>query len=85
MAQISTQAVETTFDMSELAALTQALIDEGLSDATFAKVMGGNMARFLQGALPESRRPLAGQSAISPANTRSIIAWVPRASSSCQG
>ena len=45
-------AVTTTFDASELAALTQALIDAGLSDQTIAKVMGGNVVRFLQAALP---------------------------------
>lgn len=46
-------AVETTFDTSELAALTQALMDQGLGEATIGKVMGGNMVRFLQRALPE--------------------------------
>lgn len=45
-------AVTTTFDVSELAALTQALIDAGLSDQTIAKVMGGNVAGFLAQALP---------------------------------
>lgn len=47
-------AVRTTFDASELAALTQALIDRGLSEAAIAKVMGGNMVRFLEAALPEA-------------------------------
>lgn len=46
-------AVLTTFDTSELAALTQALIDRGLGEAVIAKVMGGNMVRFLEAALPE--------------------------------
>lgn len=46
-------AVETAFDVSELAALTQALIDEGLEEPVIAKVMGGNMLRFLETALPE--------------------------------
>lgn len=45
-------AVETTFDVSELAALTQALMDRGLPEATIARVMGGNMAAFLAQALP---------------------------------
>ena len=45
-------AVTTTFDASELAALTQALMDQGLTDAQIAKIMGGNMVRFLQAALP---------------------------------
>ena len=46
-------AVETAFDTGELAALTQALLDEGLPEATIAKVMGGNMMRYLAEALPE--------------------------------
>lgn len=46
-------AVETTFDASELAALTQALIDEGLDEPVIAKVMGGNAQQFLARALPE--------------------------------
>jgi microsomal dipeptidase-like Zn-dependent dipeptidase len=46
-------AVTTDFDSSELAALTQALIDAGLSDATIAKVMGGNMARYLRETLEQ--------------------------------
>ena len=46
-------AVATTFDVSELAAITQALIDKGLSEPTIAKVMGGNMVRFLARALPQ--------------------------------
>lgn len=45
-------AVTTTFDASELAALTQALIDAGLEEPVIAKVMGGNMVRFLRAALP---------------------------------
>lgn len=45
-------AVTTQFDVSELAALTQALIDKGLDEPTIAKVMGGNMVRFLRDALP---------------------------------
>jgi microsomal dipeptidase-like Zn-dependent dipeptidase len=46
-------AIETTFDASELPALTQALMGKGLSEPVIAKVMGGNMVRFLQNALPE--------------------------------
>lgn len=45
-------AIPTTFDASELAALTQALIDRGLAEPVIAKVMGGNMVRFLQAVLP---------------------------------
>ncbi|PYF09212.1 microsomal dipeptidase-like Zn-dependent dipeptidase [Rhodobacter viridis] len=46
-------AVETQFDSAELAALTQALIDAGLSEPTIAKVMGGNMVRVLRETLPQ--------------------------------
>lgn len=46
-------AVETQFDASELAALTQALMDAGLSEATIAKVMGGNMLAYLHEVLPQ--------------------------------
>ena len=46
-------AVETDFDSSELAALTQALMDQGLSERTIAKVMGGNMVRMLRETLPD--------------------------------
>ncbi len=45
-------AVETTFDASELAALTEALLQAGLSEQTIAKVMGGNMMRYLSQVLP---------------------------------
>jgi len=46
-------AVETQFDSSELAALTQALIDTGMSKTVIAKVMGGNMVRTLRETLPQ--------------------------------
>ncbi|MDD8023863.1 MAG: dipeptidase [Paracoccaceae bacterium] len=46
-------AVETDFDSSELAALTQALRDTGLSEPVIAKVMGGNMMRYLTETLPD--------------------------------
>lgn len=39
------------FDTSELAALTQALLDAGLSETQIAKVMGGNMLRVLRARL----------------------------------
>ncbi|OWU84281.1 peptidase M19 [Oceanicola sp. 22II-s10i] len=40
-------SVGTGFDTSELPALTQALMDKGLSDAQIGKVMGGNIVRVL--------------------------------------
>lgn len=45
-------AVTTTMDSSELAALTQALLDQNLSEQTIRKVMGENMLRILQMRLP---------------------------------
>ncbi|MDO5704292.1 MAG: membrane dipeptidase, partial [Paracoccus sp. (in: a-proteobacteria)] len=45
-------AVDVPFDASGLAALTQALMDAGLTEAQIAKVMGGNMIRYLGGTLP---------------------------------
>lgn len=46
-------AVEVTMDTSELAALTQALMDAGLSEADIRAVMGDNMIRVLRRVLPE--------------------------------
>lgn len=46
-------AVETGFDTSGVAHVTQALMDAGMSDADIAKVMGGNMVRVLMQSLPE--------------------------------
>lgn len=45
-------SVATPFDTSELAAITQALLDKGLAEESIRKVMGGNMLRFLQQQLP---------------------------------
>ena len=44
-------SVATSFDTSQLAALTHALRNSGLEDATIAKVMGGNMVRVLRARL----------------------------------
>lgn len=41
-------SVETGFDTSELPALTQALLDQGLSESQIRKVMGQNMLRVLR-------------------------------------
>lgn len=41
-------AVTTGFDSSQIAAVTQALIDRGFSDADVAKVMGGNVLRVIR-------------------------------------
>lgn len=45
-------SVTTAMDTSELAALTQALLDAGLSEVQIAKVMGENMVRVLRARLP---------------------------------
>ncbi len=44
-------SVSTAFDTSELAALTQALMDAGLSEPQIRKVMGDNMLRVLRARL----------------------------------
>lgn len=46
-------SVGVPFDAAHLAALTQALLDESLTEAQIAKVMGGNMIRYLSETLPE--------------------------------
>lgn len=46
-------AVTTPIDSSQLASLTQALIDRDLPDPVIAKVMGGNMLRYFREALPD--------------------------------
>ncbi len=46
-------AVETAFDASELAALTDALLRAGVSEGDIVRVMGANMMAFLQSQLPE--------------------------------
>jgi membrane dipeptidase len=51
-------AVTTGFDSSQLAAVTQALIDRGFSNADIAKVMGGNVLRVLHaGIAPGATSP----------------------------
>lgn len=45
-------ATSVYFDTSELAALTQALLDEGLGDEDIRAVMGGNQIRFFRKYLP---------------------------------
>ncbi|WBU64488.1 dipeptidase [Paracoccus aerodenitrificans] len=47
-------SVDAPFDTAGLAALTQALLDEGLSEDQIAGVMGGNMMRYLSESLPET-------------------------------
>ena len=46
-------SVGVPFDAAHLSALTQALLDEGLSETQIAKVMGGNIIRYLNETLPE--------------------------------
>ncbi|MGP1353562.1 MAG: dipeptidase [Parasphingopyxis sp.] len=41
------------FDTSELAIITQLLMDEGLSEGEIAQIMGGNVIRLLRDGLPE--------------------------------
>lgn len=45
--------VTTTFDASELAMLTQALVDLEFNESDIAQIMGGNMVRFLAQYLPK--------------------------------
>lgn len=45
-------SVGTPFDTSDIARLTQALIDEGFSDDDIGRMMGGNEVRFLLDNLP---------------------------------
>ena len=46
-------AVTTSLDTSELAALTQAMLDQDFTEAEIRAVMGGNMLRFLREQLPD--------------------------------
>ncbi|MGR3471766.1 MAG: dipeptidase [Paracoccus sp. (in: a-proteobacteria)] len=46
-------SVDAPFDAAHLPALTQALMDRGLSDSQIAKVMGGNMMAYLAETLPQ--------------------------------
>ena len=46
-------SVTTGFDTSEIALITQALVDLGVSEGQIRKVMGGNMLRFLGEYLPD--------------------------------
>lgn len=47
-------AVTTGFDTAGLVAITQALIDQGFTDAEIAAAMGGNVMRLLRETLPHS-------------------------------
>lgn len=46
-------SVDAPFDVAGLSALTQALLDAGLSEDQIARVMGGNMMRYLAETLPD--------------------------------
>tara|TARA_R110002072_G_scaffold4245_3_gene29969 strand:- start:10153 stop:11322 length:1170 start_codon:yes stop_codon:yes gene_type:complete len=46
-------AVTTSLDTSELAALTQAMLNQNFTETEIRAVMGGNMLRFLRAQLPE--------------------------------
>ena len=41
------------FDTSQLAALTQEMLNEGLPEASIRKILGGNVVRVLRAVLPE--------------------------------
>ncbi|MFM9828642.1 MAG: dipeptidase [Sphingomonas sp.] len=63
-------AVTTGFDVSQLAVVTQALVDRGFAPQDIAKVMGGNVLRVLRAGmvplnppLPPTRRPAAATGA----------------------
>ena len=45
-------SVTTPWDTSQLAAVTQALVDRGFTDDDVAAVMGGNVLRVLREVLP---------------------------------
>ncbi|MDA7737888.1 dipeptidase [bacterium] len=45
--------VETSFDSSEMAVLTQTMLDRNMPESAIRKVMGGNMVRFLSENLPD--------------------------------
>ncbi len=46
-------AITAGYDVSRIALITQALIDEGFTDEEIAKAMGGNVLRVLAAVLPE--------------------------------
>jgi len=45
-------SIAAQFDVSEIGLLTQAMLEEGFSEAEIRALMGGNMQRFLQQQLP---------------------------------
>lgn len=45
-------ATSVPFDVSELAVLTDTMLQAGMAESTIRKVMGGNLARFLEANLP---------------------------------
>ncbi|MEY2885021.1 MAG: hypothetical protein RL490_2745 [Pseudomonadota bacterium] len=53
-------SVTTGFDTAQLAAVTEALVQAGLSDADIAKVMGGNAVRLLTAGLAPLAAPVVG-------------------------
>lgn len=46
-------SITTTLDASELVAITQALLDQGVNESKIRKVMGDNMLRFITSNLPD--------------------------------
>lgn len=58
----------TYLDVSELAILTEIMLEKGFSEIEIRKVMGGNMVRFLQDNLPGGRTSLlSSNGAVEPA------------------
>lgn len=47
-------AITAPFDASQLALITEALLDQGLSEAQIAKIMGANTIALLEAQLPET-------------------------------
>ena len=52
-------AVTVAWDTSDLAVITQELLDRGHSEDEIAAIMGGNTLRVLRAVLPESHIPAA--------------------------
>ena len=63
-------ATTVAFDTSELAVLTERMLDDGFSETEIRKVMGGNVIRLLQERLPSEREPNAARHKGDPTSGR---------------